>query len=127
MGKLEGKIMYIINIVNIEGEPIVTRSYTAEAFLDMCNDKLHTNYTIEEINKATRAFLDKYNYLEIHINPLITEEEPVNKYKQALDEIIRFFKEDEKFARYSGRPIIFAKPALEKIEKILKENDIKIS
>ena len=119
--------MHIINIVNIEGEPIVTRSYTAEAFLDMCNDKLHTNYTIEEINKATRAFLDKYNYLEIHINPLITEEEPVNKYKQALDEIIRFFKEDEKFARYSGRPIIFAKPALEKIEKILKENDIKIS
>lgn len=87
MGKLERKIMYIINIVNIEGEPIVTRSYTVEAFLNMCNDKLHTNYTIEEINKATRAFLDKYNYLEIHINPLITEEEPVNKYKQALDEI----------------------------------------
>ena len=51
----------------------------------------------------------------------------VNEYKRALDEIIRFFKEDEKFARYSGRPIIFAKPTLEKIEKILKENDIKIS
>lgn len=49
------------------------------------------------------------------------------KYKQALNEIIRFFKEDEKFARYSGRPIIFTKPTLEKIEKILKENDIKIS
>ena len=64
---------------------------------------------------------------QIHINPLIAEEEPVNKYKQALNEIIRFFKEDEKFARYSGRPIIFAKPTLEKIEKILKENDIKIS
>ena len=64
---------------------------------------------------------------QIYINPLITEEEPTNKYKQAFDEIIRFFKEDEKFARYSGRPIIFAKPALEKIEKILKENDIKIS
>lgn len=79
--------MYIINILNIEGEPVVTRSYTVEAFLNMCNEKLHTNYTIEEINKATRAFLDKYNYLEIHINPLITEEEPVNKYKQALDEI----------------------------------------
>ena len=119
--------MYIINIVNIEGEPTVTRSYTEEAFLNMCNDKLHTNYTIEEINKAVRAFLDKYNYLEIHTSPLIIEEEPVDKYKQALDEIIRFFKEDEKFARYSGRPIIFAKPALEKIEKILKENDIKIS
>lgn len=127
MRKLEEEIMYIINIVNIEGEPIVTRSYTIEAFLNMCNDKLHTNYTIEEINNATRAFLDKYNYLEIHINPLITEEEPANKYKQALDKIIRFFKEDEKFARYSGRPIIFVKPALEKIEKILKENDIKIS
>ena len=50
-----------------------------------------------------------------------------NKLKQTLTEIIRFFKEDEKFARYSGRPIIFAKPTLEKIEKILKENDIKIS
>ena len=64
---------------------------------------------------------------QIRTNPLITEEEPANKYKQVLNEIIRFFKEDEKFARYSGRPIIFAKPALEKIEKILKENDIKIS
>ena len=87
MRKLEEEIMYIISIVNIEGEPIVTRSYTVEAFLNMCNNKLHTNYTIEEINKAIRAFLDKYNYLETHINPLITEEEPVNKYKQALDEI----------------------------------------
>ena len=50
-----------------------------------------------------------------------------NKLEQTLTEIIRFFKEDEKFARYSGRPIIFVKPTLEKIEKILKENDIKIS
>lgn len=87
MRKSEEEIVYIINIVNIEGEPIVTRSYTVKAFLTMCNNKLHTNYTIEEINKAIRAFLDKYNYLETHINPLITEEEPVNKYKQALDEI----------------------------------------
>ena len=90
MGKLKEEIMHIINIVNIEGEPIVTRSYTVEAFLNMCNDKLHTNYTIEETNKAMRAFLDKYNYLEIHISPLITEEEPVNKYKQAIDEIEEF-------------------------------------
>lgn len=90
MRKLEWEIMHIINIVNIEDEPIVTRSYTTEAFLNMCNNKLHTNYTIEEINKATRAFLNKYNYLEIHICPLITEEEPVNKYKQALDEIEDF-------------------------------------
>lgn len=87
--------MYIINIVNIEDEPIVTRSYTEEAFLDRCNYKLHTNYTIEEIDKATRAFLDKYNYLEIHINPLITKEEPVNKFKQALDEI-------EEIAKYNN-------------------------
>ena len=92
MGKLEEKIMYIINIFNIEGEPIVTRSYTVEALLNMCNDKPYTNYTIEEINKATRAFLDEYNYLEIHINPLTEEEEPVNKYKQAQNEITRFFK-----------------------------------
>lgn len=49
------------------------------------------------------------------------------KFKRTLIEIMRFFKEDEKFARYSGRPIIFAKPTLEKIEKILKENDIKIN
>ena len=82
--------MHIINIVNTEGEPIVTRSYTAKAFLNMCNCKLHTNYTIEEIDEATRAFLDKYNYLEIHINPLITKEEPVNKYEQALDKIEDF-------------------------------------
>ena len=86
--------MDIINIVNIEYEPIVTRSYTAEAFLNMCNDKLHTNYTIEEINKAIRAFLDKYNYLETHISPLITEEEPVNKYKQTLIEIKDIAEED---------------------------------
>ena len=65
--------MNIINIVNIEGEPTVTRSYTEEAFLNTCNDKLHTNYIIEEINKAIRAFLDKYNYLEIHETTLITE------------------------------------------------------
>ena len=87
--------MHIINIVNIEGEPIVTRSYTVEAFLNMCNDKLHTNYTIEETNKAVKAFLDKYNYLETHINPLITEEEPVNKYERALDEI-------EEIAKYNN-------------------------
>ena len=93
MRKLEEEIMYIINIVNIEGEPIVTRSYTVEAFLNMCNDKLHTDYTIEEINKATRAFLDKYNYLEIHINPLITEKELTNKYKQAFDEIEKSVKD----------------------------------
>ena len=56
-----------------------------------------------------------------------TQRQENYKLEQTLDEIIRFFKEDEKFARYSGRPIIFAKPTLEKIEKILKENDIKIS
>ena len=65
--------MNIINIVNIEGEPSVVRSYTKEAFLDRCNDKLHTNYTLKELNVAERAFLDKYNYLEIHESELITE------------------------------------------------------
>lgn len=67
--------MNIINIVNIEGEPIVLRSYTEEAFLDMCNDRLHKNYTLEELNTAERAFLEKYNYLEIHETKLITEYE----------------------------------------------------
>ena len=53
------------------------------------------------------------------------KEQECEKLKQTLTEIIIFFKEDKKFARYSGRPIIFAKSALERIEKILKENDIK--
>ena len=53
--------------------------------------------------------------------------EQSDRYLQTLIEIIRFIKEDKKFARYSGRPVIFARSALEKIEKILKENDIKIS
>ena len=49
------------------------------------------------------------------------------KLKQTLTEIITFFKEDKKFARYSGYPIIFTSSALEKIEKILNKNDIKIN
>lgn len=68
--------MNIINIVNIEDDdPTVIRSYTEEAFLDRCNDKLHTNYTLEELPKAEQAFLDKYEYLEIHKTKLITEYE----------------------------------------------------
>ena len=51
----------------------------------------------------------------------------INRYKQTLIEIIRFFKEDKKFARYSGYPIVFTSIVLEEIEKILKENDIEIS
>ena len=46
---------------------------------------------------------------------------------KALAEIIRFLKEDKKFARYSGYPIVFTSIVLEEIEKILKENDIEIS
>ena len=49
------------------------------------------------------------------------------KLKQTLAEIIRFLKEDKKFARYSGYPIVLTSIVLEEIEKILKENDIKIS
>ena len=68
--------MNIINIVNIEDDdPIVTRSYTEEAFLDRCNDNLDTNYTLAELPKAERAFLDKYKYLELHTTKLITEYE----------------------------------------------------
>ena len=44
----------------------------------------------------------------------------IDEYKQALAEIIRFFKEDKKFARYSGYPIIFTKQALDEIENITK-------
>ena len=69
------KQMNIINIVNIEDAPTVIRSYTEEAFLDRCNDKLHTNYTLEELPVAERAFLDKYKYLELHTTKLITEYE----------------------------------------------------
>lgn len=50
-----------------------------------------------------------------------------NKLKQTLVEIIRFFKEDEKFVRYSGCPVVLTKTALEEIKNILKENDIKIN
>lgn len=70
----------IINIVNIEDEPIVTRSYTEEAFLDRCNDVLHTNYTLDELPIAMRAFLDKYKYLEIHESKLITRYKKRYKY-----------------------------------------------
>ena len=49
------------------------------------------------------------------------------KLKQTLTEIIRFLKEDKKFARYSGYPIVFTSIVLEEIEKHLKENDIKIN
>jgi hypothetical protein len=65
--------MKIISIVNIEGEPIVIRSYTEKAFLDRCNDNLHANYTLEELNIAELAFLEKYKHLEIHENKLINE------------------------------------------------------
>ena len=51
----------------------------------------------------------------------------INRYKQTLIDIIRFLKEDKKFARYSGYPIVSTSIVLEEIEKILKENDIKIS
>lgn len=72
--------MNIINIVNIEDDdPTVVRSYTEEAFLDMCNDKLCTNYTLEELPKAERVFLDKYKYLELHTTKLITEYEKRGK------------------------------------------------
>ena len=68
--------MNIINIVNIEDDdPTIVRSYTEEAFLDRCNDNLGTNYTLEELPKAERAFLDKYKYLELHTTKLITEYE----------------------------------------------------
>lgn len=53
--------MNIISIVNIEGEPIVTRSYTEEAFLNRCNDNLHANYTLKELNKTIQAFLKRIN------------------------------------------------------------------
>lgn len=70
----------IINIVNIEGEPIVTRSYTKKAFLDRCNDVLHANYTLDELPIAEQAFLEKHKYLEIHESKLITKYEKRYKY-----------------------------------------------
>ena len=85
----------------------------------------------EELKKQVEIFtrqLEKANREVIKEKEKnATQRQENGKLEQTLDEIIRFFKEDEKFARYSGRPIIFAKPTLEKIEKILKENDIKIS
>ena len=70
----------IINIVNIEDEPVVTHSYTKEAFLDRCNDVLHANYTLDELPIAEQAFLKKYKYLEIHESKLITRYEKRYKY-----------------------------------------------
>ena len=55
------------------------------------------------------------------------KEKECKKYKQTLTEIIRFLKEDKKFARYSGYPIVLTSIVIEEIEKILKENDIKIN
>lgn len=65
--------MKIINIVNVEDDPTVIHSYTEEAFLDRVNDKLCTNYTINEYPEAARAFLNRYNYLELHETNLVTE------------------------------------------------------
>ena len=55
------------------------------------------------------------------------KEQEGDKYKQTRIDIIRFLKEDKKFARYSCYPIVLTSIVLEEIEKILKENDIKIS
>ena len=79
----------------------------------------------EELKKIIQRHDNDNNALLKEVEDRLCEY--YRRYKQALAEIIRFFEEDEDFARYSGRPIIFAKSALEKIEKILKENDIKIS
>ena len=79
----------------------------------------------EELKKIIQRHDNDNNALLKEVEDKLCEY--YRRYKECLTEIIRFFKEDEKFSRYSGRPIIFVKPALEKIEKILKENDIKIS
>ena len=61
------------------------------------------------------------------LGKLAHKEQECEKYKQTLIEIIRFLKEDKKFARYSGYPIVLTSIVIEEIEKILKENDIKIN
>ena len=66
-------------------------------------------------------------YSDCMFKQLARKEQECERLKQTLTETIRFFKEDKKFARYSGLPIVFVRPAFEKIEEILKENDIKIS
>ena len=65
--------MRIINIVNIEDEPTVIKAYTEEAFLDYCNYRLSTSYTMDELPKAECAYLDKFNYLQLHDAELITK------------------------------------------------------
>lgn len=80
--------MQIVNIVNIEDEPTVIKAYTEEAFLDFCNYRLSTNYTIDELPKAERAYLDKFKYLELHIVELITEFVPsFGLMKKKLEEM----------------------------------------
>lgn len=78
----------------------------------------------EDIERWKSNFNGKVSAIEELLQQLDQFKVKNIKISKTLTEIVRFFKEDEKFARYSGRPIIFAKPALEKIEKILKENDI---
>ena len=96
------------------------------------------NKCCQEFEKEKKDLIAKYNQLSINCDNgdycnteqcslLKSKEEECEKYKQTLTKIIRFLKEDKKFARYSGYPIVLTSIVIEEIEKILKENDIKIS
>lgn len=81
------KVMRIINIVNIEDEPWVIKAYTEEAFLDYCNYRLSASYTMDELPKAERAYLDKFKHLELDIVELVTEFVPsCGMMKKKLEE-----------------------------------------
>lgn len=94
-----------------------------ESFNILQGEKIKLEQECEELKKQLTILDDEDVVVEITVKQF----EEYKKLKQTLAEIIRFFKEDKKFARYSGYPIVFTKSALEEIEKILKENDIKIS
>ena len=99
-------------IYSLTGGRLSYSTYTLEG----CGQAYHDQLEID-VERATKELQEE----------LKAKEQECEELKQTLAEIIRFFKEDEKFARYSGRPIIFVKPTLEKIERMLKENDIEIS
>lgn len=80
--------MRIVNIVNIEDAPTVIIAYTEEAFLDYCNYRLSTSYTLDELPIAERAYLDKFKHLELHIAELVTDFVPsYGLMKKKLEEI----------------------------------------
>ena len=81
----------------------------------------------DEWNNEIIRYNECQNNPNCNYKQLKHKEQECEELKQTLTKIIRFLKEDKKFARYSGYPIVLTSIVIEEIEKILKENDIKIN